>query len=109
VSHGKGAKGVGPVPGDHESAGKRKGGRTTKGNRWLRVVPVRCAWAASRALGTYLRQLYGRLAARRGKKRALVAVAHRLPVITYNVPKEGQAYQEPAQAAPDRQDRERLK
>lgn len=101
---------VGVCPGNNESAGKRKSGRTTKGNKWLRVVLVQCAWAASRSKGTHLRQLYGRLVGRRGKKRALVAVAHRLLVIVYNVLKKGQVYEEPTQAAPDRrQDKERLK
>jgi transposase len=101
---------VGICPGNNESAGKRKSGKTTKGNKWLRVVLVQCAWAASRSKGTHLRQLYGRLVGRRGKKRALVAVAHRLLVIVYNVLKKGQVYEEPVQAAPDRQqDRERLK
>ena len=100
---------VGVCPGNNESAGKRKSGRTTKGNKWLRVVLVQCAWAASRAMGTHLRQLYGRLVGRRGKKRALVAVAHRLLVIVYNVLKKGQVYEEPQQAAPRPKDRERLK
>ena len=101
---------VGMCPGNNESAGKRRSGRTTKGNKWLRVVLVQCAWAASRSKGTHLRQLYGRLAGRRGKKRALVAVAHRLLLIVYNVLKKGQVYEEPVQTAPDRQqDKERLK
>jgi transposase len=101
---------VGMCPGNNESAGKRRSGRTTKGNKWLRVVLVQCAWAASRSKGTHLRQLYGRLAGRRGKKRALVAVAHRLLLIIYNVLKKGQVYEEPVQAAPARQkDKERLK
>ncbi len=101
---------VGVCPGNNESAGKRKSGRTTKGNRWLRVVLVQCAWAASRSKGTHLRQLYGRLVGRRGKKRALVAVAHRLLTIVYNVLKKGQVYEEPVQTAPNRQqDKERLK
>jgi len=101
---------VGICPGNNESAGKRKSGRTTKGNKWLRVVLVQCAWAASRSKGTHLRQLYGRLVGRRGKKRALVAVAHRLLVIVYNVLKKNQVYEEPVQAAPSRQqDKERLK
>src|SRR3954454_22192357 len=79
---------VGVCPGNNESAGKRKSGRTTKGNKWLRVVLVQCAWAASKAVGSHLRQLYGRLVGRRGKKRALVAVAHRLLLIIYNVLKK---------------------
>src|SRR5215208_1494463 len=78
ASAGRLASWVGICPGNHESAGKRRSGRTTKGNAWLRVVLVQCAWAASRSKGTYLKAMHGRLAARRGKKRALVAVAHRL-------------------------------
>jgi len=101
---------AGMCPGNHESAGKRRSGRTTKGNGWLRVVLVQCAWAATRAKGTFLKAMYGRLAARRGKKRALVAVAHRLLLIIYNVLKKGQKYQEPvAEGASRPQDRERLK
>jgi len=101
---------VGVCPGNNESAGKRKSGRTTKGNRWLRVILVQCAWAASRTRGTFLRQLYGRLVGRRGKKRALVAVAHRLLHIVYNVIKKGQVYQEPASTTQSRpKDTDRLK
>ena len=85
---------VGLCPGNHESAGRRKSGRTTKGNRWLRVALARWAWAASRSKGTSLKAMYGRLAARRGRKRALVAVAHRLVEIVYNVLKKGQEYRE---------------
>jgi transposase len=85
---------VGLCLGNHESAGKRKSGRTTKGNAWLRVTLVQCAWAATRSKGTYLKAMYGRLAARRGKKKALVAVAHRMVAIIYNVLKEGQRYEE---------------
>ena len=85
---------VGVCPGNHESAGKRKSGRTTKGNAWLRVVLVQCAWAASRSKESYLRSLYSRLAGRRGKKRALVAVAHRLLAILFNVLKKGEVYRE---------------
>jgi transposase len=100
---------VGICPGNHESAGKRKSGRTTKGNRWLRVVLVQCAWAASRSKGTCLKALYGRLAARRGKKRALVAVGHRLLAIIYNVLKQGQSYQElGADCLDKKQDKEQL-
>jgi transposase len=101
---------VGVCPGNHESAGKRQSGRTTKGNKWLRVMLVQCAWAASRSKGTQLSQLYGRLVGRRGKKRALVAVAHRLLAIVYNVLKKGQVYEEPAPLPTNRgQDKERLK
>ena len=53
---------VGLCPGNNESAGKRKSGRTTKGNAWLRVVLVQCAWAASHTKESYLRAFYERLA-----------------------------------------------
>jgi transposase len=74
---------VGMSPGNHESAGKRKSGRTTKGNQWLRATLVQVAWAASHTKDTYLAAQYRRLAGRRGKKRALVAVAHSILVILY--------------------------
>jgi transposase len=109
ASSGHLASWVGVCPGNHESAGKRRSGRTTQGDRWLRVVLVQCAWAASHSKGTYLQAMYRRLAARRGKKRALVAVAHRLLEIAYNVLKKGQDYRELGAAYLDKQeDKERL-
>jgi transposase len=74
---------VGMSPGNNESAGKRKSGRTTKGNQWLRATLVQVAWAASHTKDTYLAAQYRRLAGRRGAKRALVAVAHSILVILY--------------------------
>src|SRR5262249_27938449 len=59
---------AGLSPGNHESAGKRRSGRTTKGNRWLRQVLVQAAWAASHTKDTYLAAQYRRLAKRRGRK-----------------------------------------
>jgi len=101
---------VGICPGNHESAGKRKSGRTTKGNAWLRALLVQCAWGASRSKGTYLQSMFRRLAARRGTKRALVAVGHRLLEIIYAVLKKGQSYRELGADYLDRaQNRERLK
>ena len=85
---------AGMCPGNNESAGKRKSGRITKGNRWLKRILVQAAWAASHTKGTYLAAQYRRLAKRRGCKRALVAVGHTLLVIMYHVLKRGTTYAE---------------
>ncbi len=99
---------AGLCPGQHESAGKRLGGRTRKGNPWLRAALVEAAWAASRAKGTYLSAQYHRLAARRGAKRALVAVAHTLLVIIYHVLTTGEVYRELGADYFDRRNKEAL-
>lgn len=85
---------TGLCPGNHESAGKRKSGKTTHGNVWLRAALVQAAWAASHTKRTYLASQYQRLARRRGKKKALIAVAHTLLTIIYQVLKKGETYQE---------------
>jgi transposase len=85
---------AGLCPGNNESAGKRLSGRTRKGNGWLRDALVEAAWGASRARHTYLGAQYRRLAARRGAKRALIAVAHSLVVIIYHVLREATVYHE---------------
>jgi transposase len=66
---------AGLAPGSHESGGKRYSSRTTKGNGSLRTTLIQAAWAASRTKDTFLRARYQRLAARRGKRRAIVAIA----------------------------------
>lgn len=86
------SKWSGMCPGNNESAGKKKSGRTPPGNRWLRQVLVQSAWAASRSKKSYLAAQYRRLAARRGKKRALMAVGHSILVILYHLLKEQRAY-----------------
>jgi transposase len=85
---------AGLCPGNVESAGKRLSGKTRKGSPWLRRVLVQAAWAASHAKDTYLRSQFYRLAARRGRKRALVAVAHTILVIAWHVMKAQTTYQE---------------
>lgn len=82
---------AGMCPGNHESAGKRKSGRTRKGNRWLRTLLVEAAHAAGRKRNSYLAAQYHRLAARRGKKKAAVAVGHSILVIAYHLLKESNA------------------
>ena len=71
------------APGNNESAGKRYSGRTGHGNRWLRSSLVQAAHAAVKVKDTYLRSFYYRLAGRRGAKRAIVAVAHRILTAVY--------------------------
>lgn len=99
---------AGMCPGNDESAGKRRSGRSTKGNRWLKRILVQAAWAASRAQGTYLQAQYRRLAKRRGRKKALVALGHTLLVIIYHVLKRGTSYTELGADFLDRRDSERL-
>jgi transposase len=72
---------AGVAPGNHESAGKRRTGRTRKGNQALRQGLIQAAHAAAHTKHTYLAAQYHRLAARRGSKRAVVAVAHSILVI----------------------------
>lgn len=85
---------AGMCPGSNESAGKRKSGRTRKGSKALRTVLVECAYAASRTKDTYLKAQFWRLAGRRGKQRAAVAVGHTLLVIAFHVLDRRQPYQE---------------
>jgi transposase len=91
---GHAASWAGLCPGNHESAGKRKSGRIRKGNQWLRRYLTEAAWAAIRKKGSYLSALYHRLVVRRGKKKAIVAVAHRLLVIIYHMIKDQASYRE---------------
>jgi transposase len=74
---------AGVAPGNNESAGKKRTGRTRKGNKPLGVALNQAANAASHTKNTYLSAQYHRLAGRRGKKRAVVAVAHSILIIAY--------------------------
>jgi len=81
-------------PGNNESAGKRKSGRTGHGNPWLRAALVEAAWGAARTKKSYLAAQYHRLAARRGAKRAILAVAHTMLVTIYHLLRHGSTYQD---------------
>jgi transposase len=85
---------AGICPGQNDSAGKRYSGKTRKGNRWLRQALIEAAHGAARSKDTYLAAQYQRLAARRGKKRAALAVAHSILVIAYHVLQRRQPYRE---------------
>lgn len=84
----------GMCPGNNESAGKRKSGKTTKGSPYLRAALTQAAWAASHTKLTYLSAQYRRLVSRRGKRKALVAVGHSILVIAYHILKERSGYRE---------------
>jgi transposase len=99
----------GMCPGNEESAGKRLRSRCRKGNRWLRRALAEAAWAARRVKDSYLAAQYRRLAGRRGKKRALLAVGHTLLVVIYHVLKHGVDYQDLGSDYFDRLEPERLR
>lgn len=85
---------AGLCPGNNESAGKRKSSRTRKANPWLRGLMTQIAWAAAHTKDTYLSQQYRRLLAKRGKKRALLAVANTILTIVWHIGKHGNPYRE---------------
>src|SRR5712691_11379101 len=85
---------AGMYPGNDESAGKRRSGKTRKGDPWLRSALVEAAHAAARTRGTYLAAQYRRLAARRGKNKAIVAVGHTILVVAYHLLTEETDYQD---------------
>jgi len=84
----------GLAPGNHQSGGKRYSGRTPKGNRALTTTMVVAAWTAVRTRDTFLKARYHRLAARRGKRRAIVAVAHSMLVSAHHMLTHRQPYHE---------------
>jgi transposase len=85
---------AGVAPGNNESAGKRYSGTTRHGDRALTVALVQAAHAAARTRNTYLSAQYHRLAGRRGKKRAIVAVAHSILVISYHIIQRKEPYRD---------------
>ena len=96
---------AGLCPGHNESAGKRRSGKTRKGSPWLRTLLVEAAHAAARTKDTALSARYRRLAARRGHKKAIVAVAHALLIIVYHLLTEGTVYRERGGNYSDERDR----
>lgn len=85
---------AGICPGNNESAGKRRSGKTRPGNRWLRRAICEAAWASAHSKNTYLSVQFKRLALRRGSKRALIAVAHTILVIAWHVLSRNCDYQD---------------
>jgi transposase len=85
---------AGMCPGNQESAGKRKSGKTRKGNVWLRAALIESAHSLGRGRGTYLAAQYRRLTARRGKKKAAVALGHSILIIVYHLLTRAEVYQD---------------
>lgn len=98
---------AGVCPGNNCTGGKAKPARIPRGNRWLRTTLVECAWAASKKKDCFLKDRFWRLAAR-GKKRALVAIAHTILVLVYRSLSTAQAYQERGAVEVNLQKRQRL-
>lgn len=85
---------VGLCPGNNESAGKRKSGKTRHGNQMVKTTLIQAAQSIAHTRGNYLSAMYHRLAARKGAKKAAVAVAHALLVIIYRMLKDGTRYKD---------------
>jgi transposase len=100
---------AGVCPGNNETGGKRKSGKTTKGSSWLRATLGEIAWAASRTKRTYLSAHYKRLCRRKGKKKAIVAVAHTILVIIYHMIKHRLPYNELGDDYFNKVDKEKVK
>src|ERR1700692_1561785 len=98
---------TGICPGNHESAGKQRGGKTRKGNVYLKTALVTAAIAAAKTRGTYLADKHRRLLARRGKLRAAVAIAHKILLAVYHIMATGSDYQELGPTYLDRIDQRR--
>jgi len=99
---------AGMCPGNDESAGRRRSGKTPKGSSWLKRALVQAAWAASHTKGTYLSAFYRRLAARRGRKRALVGLGHAMLGIMYHMQRTGTDYTDLGGDYFERRDADRL-
>ena len=88
---------VGLCPGNNESAGRKKSGKTSKGNKALKTTLIQCAQVASRSKNSFFKAQYDRLVVRRGSKRAKVAVAHSMLIAIYHMLKNGTAFQDPGE------------
>jgi transposase len=100
---------AGMAPGNRQSGGKRRPARARRGSPWLRAALAEAAWAASHCKRGYLPAQFRRLAARRGKKRAIVAVGHSILVIAYHLLARGTTFEDLGGLYFDERDRERVK
>ena len=93
---------AGVCPGNHESAGRKKSARTRKGNTDLKTTLVNIAFSAVKKKASYYRDKYYRLKARRGSKRAAMAIAHKILVAIYNILTHNQPFKELGESYLDR-------
>jgi transposase len=99
---------IGVCPGNRISAGKNRSRAIARGNRWARTALVECAWAAAAKKDCYLRERFQRMCAKKGRKPALIAIAHALAVMIHRTLTTGQPWQEPNRPAADQRKRQRL-
>jgi transposase len=99
---------AGLCPGNDESAGKRRSGKTRFGNRWLKQMLVQCAWAASRTKASYFHGMYQRIKTRRGHKRALIAIAHAMLTTIWHLLSRQSEYADIGLARPGHPDPQKL-
>jgi hypothetical protein len=85
---------AGLCPGNRESGGKRMSGRTRKANRYVRRAMCQAAWAAAHTKNTFLSAFYRRMQVRKGPQKAVMALAHHMILIVYNILKRGEEYVE---------------
>jgi transposase len=85
---------AGLCPGNHESAGKRRNARHPVRVHYLKTILIEVAWAAVKKKGSYYKDKFHRLKARRGPKKAIVAIAHRLLKAIYHIIKEGRHFKD---------------
>jgi transposase len=100
---------AGVCPGQNESAGKRKTGKTRKGSKWLRMTLIESARAASRSNGTHLQQRYRQLVRRRGDKKAIIAIAHEILTTTWQLLSTNLPYRDPGPSRLEQQEIERVR
>jgi hypothetical protein len=98
---------TGVAPGNNESAGKRKGGKARRGNFYLKTALVGAATSAAKAKGSYFKDKYHRLKARRGSLRAAVAIAHKILVAAFHILSQRVTYHDLGDAYLDYIDRTR--
>jgi transposase len=98
---------IGVCPGNRISAGINKSSRICRGNKWARTTLVECAWAAATKKGCYLKERFWKLSVK-GRKPALIAIAHALAILIHRTLQTRTAYQEPGQAPPEERQRQRL-